>query len=261
MPYDHADVHVLVGEVQQEYVRRYGGEDSTPLAVHEFAAPDGVFLVAYADGLPVAMGGWRRHDEARDGRVPSQSAAEIKRMYVTPTARGRGIARVLLAELERTAAAAGCDLMVLETGEAQPEAIAAVPVGGLRRHRAVRALPRRGAQRAPRQGAAPGAQHLNGGLGRGGSGYVPCRSTRQRRPVGLVHSWDAGPVRAMVQRPCVLSRWCRRFLGERLSRLVGPVGYGTSWSASHRRELVVANGNTSVSNSSRTASERVRDGA
>ena len=124
LPYDHADVQVLVGEVQQEYVRRYGGEDSTPLAVQEFAAPDGLFIVAYADGLPVAMGGWRRHDEARDGRVPSQSAAEVKRMYVTPAARGRGIARVLLAELERTAAEAGCDLMVLETGEAQPEAIA-----------------------------------------------------------------------------------------------------------------------------------------
>jgi ribosomal protein S18 acetylase RimI-like enzyme len=45
-------------------------------------------------------------------------------MYVVPSARGRGWARRLLAALEDSARGAGADLMVLETGTAQPEAIA-----------------------------------------------------------------------------------------------------------------------------------------
>jgi len=121
--YDHPDVSALVAEVQQEYVRRYGGEDTTPLDAAQFVLPDGTFLVSYLAGRPVAMGGWRRHVEERDGPVPGDRAAEIKRMYVVPAARGRGIARALLAELERTAALAGCDVMVLESGLAQPEAL------------------------------------------------------------------------------------------------------------------------------------------
>ena len=44
-------------------------------------------------------------------------------MYVVPAARGRGLARGLLAALEGSARQAGADVMVLETGTAQPEAI------------------------------------------------------------------------------------------------------------------------------------------
>jgi GNAT superfamily N-acetyltransferase len=122
--YNHRDVAALVAEVQQEYVRRYGGEDTTPLVASLFVPPEGHFVVVYLDGDPVAMGGWRRHDEARDGPVPGARPAEIKRMYVTPRARGRGLARTVLATLERSAGDAGCDLMVLETGLVQPEALA-----------------------------------------------------------------------------------------------------------------------------------------
>ena len=57
---------------------------------------DGVFLVAYADGVPAGCGGWRSHGD--DGET-----AEIKRMYVAPEARRRGIARRLLAALEDSA--------------------------------------------------------------------------------------------------------------------------------------------------------------
>ena len=124
VPYDHADVSALVAEVQGEYVRRYGGEDTTPLDPATFVPPAGLFLVGYAEDRPAVMGGWRRHDQERDGPVPGERPAELKRMYVTPWARGRGLARALLVELERTAAEAGCDHMVLEAGQNQPEALA-----------------------------------------------------------------------------------------------------------------------------------------
>ena len=123
VPFDHPDAVRLVREVQQVYVERYGGEDATPVDPAEFAAARGRFTVGYdAAGTPVACGGWRARDET-DDPVLADGDAEIKRMYVVPAARGRGYARALLAELERTAAAAGRQRMVLETGSRQPEAI------------------------------------------------------------------------------------------------------------------------------------------
>lgn len=114
LPYDHPDAVALIAEVQQEYVVRYGGPDETPVDPAEFAPPLGLFLVGYVDDQAVACGGWRRHGDQ----------AELKRMYVTQACRGRGLARAMLAELERTARAAGCGRVILETGSQQPEAIA-----------------------------------------------------------------------------------------------------------------------------------------
>ncbi|MEV4258381.1 GNAT family N-acetyltransferase [Spirillospora sp. NPDC049652] len=112
----------LIGELQQEYVVRYGGPDETPVDPAEFAAPLGHFLVGRVDGDPVACGGWRAHDASEPGFLDGD--AELKRMYVVARARGRGFARELLAALEASARAAGRVRMVLETGTAQPEAIA-----------------------------------------------------------------------------------------------------------------------------------------
>jgi len=113
--YDGPAAQELIGEVQQEYVRRYGGPDATVLTAEEFALPNGVFFVAYNEGLPVATGAWRAHGDAD---------AEMKRLYVRPTARGLGLARRMVAVLERSAVEAGRDRMILETGSEQPEAIA-----------------------------------------------------------------------------------------------------------------------------------------
>lgn len=118
---DHPDVQRLVAAVQQEYVNRYGGEDSTPFEPAEFAPPRGTFLVGYLDGVAVASGGWRARAA---GPEFAEGDAELKRMYVVPEARGRGLARQVLAELERSAVAAGRRRLVLETGTRQPEAIA-----------------------------------------------------------------------------------------------------------------------------------------
>jgi GNAT superfamily N-acetyltransferase len=112
--YDDELAAGLVEQVQQEYVLRYGGRDTAPVDPGEFSPPQGLFLVAVLDGAAVGCGGWR---DLGDGRV------EVKRMFTAPAARRRGIARALLAELERTAAAAGHSRVVLETGLAQPEAM------------------------------------------------------------------------------------------------------------------------------------------
>jgi GNAT superfamily N-acetyltransferase len=122
VPYDDPHSAMLIAEVQQEYVRRYGEEDVTPVEPSEFAPPRGLFLVGYLDDVPVACGGWRAHAALSDELSPGD--VEMKRLYVSEAARGKGFARVLLDELERTATAAGGRRMVLETGTEQPEAIA-----------------------------------------------------------------------------------------------------------------------------------------
>lgn len=120
----HPDSVRLVEAVQAEYVARYGGPDEAPMDAGEFAAGVGAFFVGYdaRSGAPVATGGWR-WCEPPDG-VEEGPCVEVKRMYVVPGHRQRGLARVLLDHLERTAAAAGARTVVLETGTRQPEAIA-----------------------------------------------------------------------------------------------------------------------------------------
>lgn len=122
VPLDHADAHEMIVELQAFYTSRYGDGDATELRPEEFVAPVGYFVVGYGEDGPVACGGWR----AREGGEPGlrDGDAEIKRMYVRDGHRGRGYARLLLAHLEDTAAAAGRRRIVLETGTRQPEAIA-----------------------------------------------------------------------------------------------------------------------------------------
>jgi GNAT superfamily N-acetyltransferase len=79
----------------------------------DFAPPGGSFLVGYEDGEPICVGGIKR---LPDG------ACEIKRMYVVPHARGRGLARELLEALEGEARSLGYELARLDTGPRQPHA-------------------------------------------------------------------------------------------------------------------------------------------
>lgn len=119
--YGDPDALRLVADVQAEYVERYGSPDASPLDPAMFDPPLGSFFVGYLGDDPVATGAWRRSDVRALGAVRT---AEIKRMYVVAPARGRGLARRVLAHLEATALAAGHDALVLETGVKQPEAIA-----------------------------------------------------------------------------------------------------------------------------------------
>jgi GNAT superfamily N-acetyltransferase len=115
LPYDDPVAHDLVEKVQEEYVARYGGRDAAVVEPAEFLPPLGLFLVAEVDGVPAGCGAWRALPEG---------PAEIKRVYVEPGFRRRGLAHVIVAELETSAAAAGHASVVLNTGREQPEALA-----------------------------------------------------------------------------------------------------------------------------------------
>jgi GNAT superfamily N-acetyltransferase len=122
VPFTHPDAAALVAEVQAEYTMRYGGPDETPIDPTMFDPPQGAFFVGYLADTPVAMGGWRLRGDV--SAFDQTTVAEIKRMYVAPRARRRGLARHVLAHLETTARGSGASVMVLETGIEQPEAIA-----------------------------------------------------------------------------------------------------------------------------------------
>jgi GNAT superfamily N-acetyltransferase len=110
-----ADVSVeLIEAVQQEYVVRYGTRDITELAVAEFTPPQGIFVIGWDADRPVSCGGVR---------LVSPEVGELKRMYVAPGARRRGIARAMLANLEDQARRLGAVRVRLETGLHQPEAM------------------------------------------------------------------------------------------------------------------------------------------
>jgi len=80
-----------------------------------FGAPGAAWVVAYEHGRPVGCGGLRPLEPG---------VAEIKRMFVTAGARGRGLGRQLLRELERRAEAGGSRRVRLLTTEVLAEAIA-----------------------------------------------------------------------------------------------------------------------------------------
>jgi putative acetyltransferase len=100
-------------ELEQRYPEE--GANFFRLDAEEVAEGRGAFLVAYVDGQPVGCGAVRRTD-------PHE--AEIKRMYVAPTARGYGVGKRIVTELEALARELGVRRIVLETGPRQLEAIA-----------------------------------------------------------------------------------------------------------------------------------------
>ncbi len=88
--------------------------DNPPLRPQELRLPGGSYLVGYEGARAVGGGGLRRL-EAR--------VAEIKRMYVRPECRSRGVARSLLTALEETARSLGYEVVRLDTGPKQRHAL------------------------------------------------------------------------------------------------------------------------------------------
>ena len=114
--FDSEAARELADALEAELLATYDGVPGSGglPAASIFEPPDGIFLVGWEDGEPLACGGIARYDEA---------TAEIRRMYVMPEARGRGLSRRLLSALEDEARALGYSLVRLETGKLQTEAI------------------------------------------------------------------------------------------------------------------------------------------
>jgi putative acetyltransferase len=83
----------------------------------------GTFLVARDDGRAVGCGAIRLIDP---------TTAEVKRMYVEPDRRGKGVGRAVLARLDAAARQMGARRLVLETGVHSPEAVALYRGAGFR---------------------------------------------------------------------------------------------------------------------------------
>jgi putative acetyltransferase len=124
-PFDSPVVAALVRAQQEELQSRYDGVgDIGPTReAAMFEPPDGVFLVVRDGERALACGGVCRFDATR---------GELKRMYVLPDARGRGLGRIVLEWLEQEARRLGYAGLVLETGERQPEAIGLYESAGYR---------------------------------------------------------------------------------------------------------------------------------
>ncbi len=122
VPWDDADVQRLTAAQQVELRARYDGglEPGTPPSAADVAV---VLVARDADGTALGCGALRPLDAG---------AAELKRMYVVPEARGRGVAGALLAALEDAARDHGWTTLRLETGPRQPEAIALYTRAGYR---------------------------------------------------------------------------------------------------------------------------------
>ena len=96
---------------------------SIPADDEDLTPPAGVLLVAMLRDEPVGCGALKYHADA---------PAEVKRMWVSPAARGLGLGRRLLAELEACAAAHGVRVLRLETNRALTEAIGLYRSAGYR---------------------------------------------------------------------------------------------------------------------------------
>jgi GNAT superfamily N-acetyltransferase len=120
--WDDPDVRRLTAAQQAELRDRYdgAGEPGTPPSAGDVSV---VLLARDEDGTALGCGALR---------FLGEDVAELKRMYVIPQARGRGVARLLLARLESAAMVRGWARLRLETGPRQPEAIALYERSGYR---------------------------------------------------------------------------------------------------------------------------------
>ncbi len=120
--WDDPEVRALTAAQQAELRARYDGdtEPGTPPSAADVAV---VVVARDADGTPLGCGALR---ELGPG------VAEVKRMYVVPPARGRGVSRAVLTALEAAAVERGWSTLRLETGPRQPEAIGLYESAGYR---------------------------------------------------------------------------------------------------------------------------------
>ena len=107
------DARALIGELDAELSGEYAPEQCHGLSVERVFQPGVLFFIARLEGEAVGCGGVSFED----------GLAEVKRMYVRPRARGRGVAQAIVARLEDEARARGVSRLVLETGDVRHAAM------------------------------------------------------------------------------------------------------------------------------------------
>jgi putative acetyltransferase len=107
------DVRLLIGELDQTLAAEYLPEQRHGLVLEALFQPHIRFFLARLNGAAIGCGGIGLFDDY----------AEVKRMYVRQTMRGRGVAQALLTRIEREAHLAGFVVLHLETGERQAAAL------------------------------------------------------------------------------------------------------------------------------------------
>jgi len=117
------DARRLIGELDAILTPLYPAESRHGYSVEKLVHEGVHFFVLRAEGNPAACGGIQFCD----------GWGEVKRMYVRPSLRGRGLGRAILAHLETRAREAGCRVLRLETGIHQPEAIGLYQSMGFKR--------------------------------------------------------------------------------------------------------------------------------
>lgn len=110
----------LMAQLSRDLAERYPEEPDGGAAnfvAAQAGTPRSVFLLAWFGSDAVGCGALRPF-------AATPGTAEIKRMFVLPSARGKGIGREILRELEKHARGFGYTRLCLETGVRQPEAVA-----------------------------------------------------------------------------------------------------------------------------------------
>ena len=111
---DQPDVRELIGELDAYLYLLYPPANVYALDISSLQHPSVLFAVI-RDAAGVAAGCC--------AIVMKPEYGEVKRLYVRPQARGRGLARQLIDTLEAKAVEQGCRIFMLETGPAQPQAL------------------------------------------------------------------------------------------------------------------------------------------
>ena len=125
-PYGTEGPRYVVARAEAELVERYGFLDAGEhgLSAAMFDPPQGAFWVARRSGDAVGGVGLR---------AVAPAVGEVRRLWVDPGARGRGVGRALMAALEKEAAHRGLTSLQLATGDRQPEAVALYDATGWER--------------------------------------------------------------------------------------------------------------------------------
>ncbi|XOK64416.1 GNAT family N-acetyltransferase [Paenibacillus elgii] len=112
---NNEDLIALIAKLDDYLYSLYPADEVFGVDLEGAEVNEMVFVLAYWDGMAAGCGAYRPLDA---------QAAELKRIFVDPSFRNKGIASSILSFLEQEAMRAGFTSLLLETGPMQPESIA-----------------------------------------------------------------------------------------------------------------------------------------